>query len=271
MVSGSLTVVGTGIRLLSQITPEARACIEQADKVLFGVADLAIASWLSKLKPNAESLYPFYQPGKDRLTTYLEMVERILTCVREGEKVCVVFYGHPGVFVYPSHEAIKRARLEGFNARMLPSISAEDCLFADLGIDPATSGCQSFEATYFLVCKPNFDTSRSLILWQFGFVGDWSFNPEVHVSRGLPILIEYLQEYYDPEHEVVVYEAAQYPVCEPVIQRVPLVKIPEAQGLAMSTLYVPPKAPPSPDLEVLDRLGIPRPERSLELRTRGTQ
>jgi len=29
---------------------------------------------------------------------------------------------------------------------MLPGISAEDCLVADLGIDPASSGCQSYEA-----------------------------------------------------------------------------------------------------------------------------
>jgi hypothetical protein len=33
---------------------------------------------------------------------------------------------------------------------MLPGISAEDCLFADLGIDPGIYGCQSYEATDFL-------------------------------------------------------------------------------------------------------------------------
>jgi hypothetical protein len=34
---------------------------------------------------------------------------------------------------------------------MLPAISAEDCLFADLGVDPADHGCPSYEATDFLV------------------------------------------------------------------------------------------------------------------------
>jgi len=56
------------------------------------------------------------------------MVERILKNVKDGFKVCVVFYGHPGVFVQPSHEAIRIARLEGFSARMLPGISAEELL-----------------------------------------------------------------------------------------------------------------------------------------------
>ena len=84
--------------------------------------------------PNRHSL--FTVEGRSRLDTYQDMVDRILACVREGSDVCVAFYGHPGVFVYPSHEAIKRARIEGYKATMLPGISAEDCLFADLGIDP---------------------------------------------------------------------------------------------------------------------------------------
>ena len=49
-----------------------------------------------------------------------EMVEEILAAVREGKRVCAVFYGHPGVYVKPSHEAVRRARKEGFEARMLP-------------------------------------------------------------------------------------------------------------------------------------------------------
>jgi hypothetical protein len=40
-----------------------------------------------------------------------------------------------------------RSSTDGFDAVMLPGISAEDCLFADLGIDPGMIGCQSFEAT----------------------------------------------------------------------------------------------------------------------------
>ena len=65
------------------------------------------------------------------------MAEAILEPVRAGKRVCAAFYGHPGVFVLPSHDAISRARAEGFEATMLPGVSAEDCLVADLGVDPA--------------------------------------------------------------------------------------------------------------------------------------
>ncbi|OAX34568.1 hypothetical protein K503DRAFT_832959 [Rhizopogon vinicolor AM-OR11-026] len=75
------------------------------------------------------------------------MCEVMLKDVRAGHHVLGVFYGHPGVFVSPSHRAIAVARQEGYKARMLPGISAEDFMFADLEFDPAYSGCRTCEAT----------------------------------------------------------------------------------------------------------------------------
>src|SRR3954468_10370420 len=101
MGAGSLTVVGTGIRL-SQMSMEAQTAIQSADKVLFSVADAVTETAIKQLNATAESLQPFYGPGKYCLVTYREMVKRILSFVRQGLDVCAVFYGHPGVFVYSS-------------------------------------------------------------------------------------------------------------------------------------------------------------------------
>jgi hypothetical protein len=65
-------------------------------------------------------------------------VARGVTVIRNV--LCVALYGHPGVFACVGHEAIERARAEGIDAQMLPGISAEDCLFAELGVDPAVGG-----------------------------------------------------------------------------------------------------------------------------------
>jgi hypothetical protein len=255
MPVGSLTVVGTGIRL-SQLTPEAHALIQSADKVLFLVSDPVTYTWITQANATAESLHIHYSPKKLRPTSYQEMVERILSCVREGFDVCVAFYGHPGVFAYPSHEAIRRARCEGFEAKMLPGISAEDCLFADLGIDPATNGCQSFEATDFLLSQRRFDPNVALILWQIGCTGDLGYRGRCN-RGGLRILIDVLGQHYDPAHEVIVYEAARYLHCEPTIQRIALGKVPQANVTLSSTLFVPARSMATPDRAMADRLGIP--------------
>jgi uncharacterized protein YabN with tetrapyrrole methylase and pyrophosphatase domain len=256
MKPGSLTVVGTGIQFIGQLTLEAHAHIKQAEKVLFLVSEPLTADWIRDVNPTAESLYPYYQQGKSRMIAYVEMIERILCELRKGLRVCAVFYGHPGVFVYPSHEAIKQARLEGYSAKMLPGISAEDCLYADLGIDPASTGCQSFEATDFLIHKRKFDTGCSLILWQIGCIGDLTFSLEPYDSRGLHVLAEYLCQYYNATHPVIIYEAAEYPIFDPTIEHVLLAKLPEAQISPISTLYIPPQTTASLDYEMLGRLGI---------------
>jgi uncharacterized protein YabN with tetrapyrrole methylase and pyrophosphatase domain len=236
---------------------DARICIETAEKVLYSVADAVTETALQELNPSAESLQRFYGPRKHRMVTYLQMVERILFFVRKKLDVCVVFYGHPGVFVNPSHEAIRRARLDGFTATMLPAISSEDCLFADLGIDPATSGCQTFEATDFLIRRRNFYASCPLILWQIGSIGNWKSEIQ-DCSAGLHALLEVLGQHYDAKHETVLYEAARYASCNPMIEHVPLLKIPERTISAVTTLYVPPQAPAAIDFAMVDRLGIPR-------------
>ena len=125
------------------------------------------------------------------------MVEEILGPVREGKRVCAVFYGHPGVYVEPSHEAVRRAREEGFEARMLPAVSAEDCLVADLGVDPGEHGWQSWEATGFLLHGFRPDPTAGLVLWQVDGIGklDWNLDPD---PRGLQALAEVLGELYPP-------------------------------------------------------------------------
>jgi precorrin-3B methylase len=163
-VTSSLTIVGTGIQLGVHLTPQARFHITHAEEVLYLVADPLTGRWIERLNPSSRSLQSFYEPGQDRRKSYERMVDAILSRLQAGIDLCVVFYGHPGVFVYPSHEAIRQARAMGVPCKMLPAISAEDCLFAEAGIDPGVQGCQSYEATDFMVRPRNFDTSTPLIL-----------------------------------------------------------------------------------------------------------
>jgi uncharacterized protein YabN with tetrapyrrole methylase and pyrophosphatase domain len=104
--------------------------MRRAEKLLYLVADTATETWIRRLNPTATNLDDCYAEGKPREKTYQEIVDRILSAVRSGLQVCAAFYGHPAVFATPTHAAIRRARREGFSARILPGISTADCLFA---------------------------------------------------------------------------------------------------------------------------------------------
>ena len=251
MASGSLTVVGTGIQAAGHLTAEARLAVEQADEALYLVTDVVAATWIERANPNARSLTSYYENGKDRLEIYGAIVEEIVSRVRAGLDVCAVLYGHPGVFAWPGHESIRRLRAEGFRARMLPGISTEDCLVADLGIDPAMTGCQSYEATDFLVRRRTIDPGALLILWQVGLVGEWHFDPEPSM-QGLPLLVERLLELYPADHETILYEASPFPTAEPIVQRQPLSGVVDAQVSPVVTMVVPPREEPDFDREMLE-------------------
>ena len=247
-MAGSLTVIGTGIRTVGQLTTEAIACMQQADELIHLVADPIAESVIKRLAPGREvSLHQFYGDGKQRMDSYNEMVEFILSRVRNGANVCAAFYGHPGVFAFPSHESIRRARAEGISARMLPGISAEDCLIADLGIDPAVNGCQSYEATDFLMNARLVDPSSQLILWQAGALGNWTYQSAGYNLQALPLLIDKLLTLYPPDHEVVVYEGAIFPGCASVINPVRLRELASKHLSSASTLYLAPSKPTALD------------------------
>ena len=220
------------------------------------MADQIGAGLLAEINPQVRSLNDQYEPGVHRQVIYDRMAETILAEVRQGLSVCAAFYGHPGIFVSPSHEAIRRARAEGFPARMLPAVSAEDCLFADLGVDPGATGCQSYEATDFLLRRRQVDPTAMLILWQVSVIGERLYSRETPPRR-LSVLVDYLLQWYDPEHLVTLYEASPYPIAAASIQTVTLERLPHFEPAPLATLYVPPVDDRQTDAEMAALLGVP--------------
>lgn len=252
---GSLIIVGTGIRTVGHLTMEAVAWIKQADKVLYVVSDPIAEAMLKELNPRGvESLIGMYAEGKQRIETYNQMIDRTLECVRAGMLTCMACYGHPGVFVYPSHESVRRARAEGFSARMLPGISSEDCLFADLGVDPGINGCQSYEATDFLINRRVIDPTSSVVLWQIGVVGDATFKAVNYDVSAMPLLVERLSAIYPATHAMYLYEAAVFPNCEPKIHAITASQLPHVPLSAGYTLYIPPAYPSVTDPTIYHRM-----------------
>ena len=192
------------------------------------------------MNKDVRSLQPHYSEGKSRHETYREMIEVMMTEVRNGKRVCGAFYGHPGVFAYAPHKVVELAREEGFAAHMEPGISAEDCLYADLGIDPGRFGCQHYEASQFMFYRRTIDPSAYLILWQVGIAGDRSFRRYATESVYRQLLVELLSEYYPPDHEVMIYEAATLPIGTPRMQKLALNELVNTPLYLQSTMILPP-------------------------------
>jgi len=238
----------------SHLTPLARSYLEKSDVVFAVMSDGIVELWLSEMHPDVRSLQPLYREGKSRMQTYREMVDTMLAEVRAGKNVCGAFYGHPGVFAWPPHKAIEIARKEGYRAHMEPGISAEDCLYADIGIDPGTVGCQHFEASQLLFYKRVIDPSAYLVLWQVGVVGDQSLARFSTGNAYRQVLVDVLARNYPLDHDVIVYRAATLPIQQPRIERIALRELPDVKIDLQDTIVLPPSRDLEPNHEIRDRL-----------------
>jgi precorrin-3B methylase len=252
--NGSLVCVGLGMTLGSHITPLSRSYIEQSDVVFVGAADGVIELWVQQMNRDVRSLQPYYQEGKSRMQTYREMVGAMVAEVRAGKNVCGAFYGHPGVFAWPPHKAIEIARSEGYAAHMEPGVSAEDCLYAELGIDPGKFGCQHYEASQIMLYKRRIDPSAYLILWQVGVAGDRSLARFQTGREHRQALIDVLARDYPLDHEIIIYKGAALPTQKPRIERIALRDLASVNVDMYATVAIPPAQPLQADLAMRARL-----------------
>ncbi|WP_444994156.1 SAM-dependent methyltransferase [Aliikangiella sp. IMCC44359] len=235
---GKLTIVGCGLHP-GHMTLETKSHLETAEIVLLVAPNPLTIQHVLSLNPNVENLGRFYGDGKTRRETYRLMAKRIVELVESGKNVCTAFYGHPGIFVLSTHKAREALEKKGYPVKMLPGISAEDCLFADINLDPASTGCHSFEATQFLLTKRNIDTGAALILWQIGLVGEHTLKLQTAGKQGLSAITQLLMEQYPEDHKVCLYEAATLPGFEPRIDWIKLKDLPSASVKTISTLVIP--------------------------------
>jgi hypothetical protein len=236
---GSLTVVGTGIRAIRQLTVESIAIMADAEVLLHVIGEPIQEEALAEINPRAETMTGFYVEGMDRGATYEAMIQRLLSSVQDGKRTVAAFYGHSGVFTYPTHEAIRRVRAAGYPARMLPAVSAADCLYADLGIDPG-DGSQAYEATDFLYGQHPIDTSAHLFLWQVGAIGNTTYETTNYDMSLFPQFMRKMLYFYPPFHPAVLYEASFDPKGIHRADRLPLAQLrPEMTTLA-TLLAIPP-------------------------------
>lgn len=251
----SLVIVGTGIKFYSHLTSEAITHIKSADIVLYSLNEPLMQEWVKTNSNNAVSLDEVIVQSNLRKDTYADMTDYIVNSVQQKQHVCVVFYGHPTVFAQAALDAARKVKNDGYLAKILPGISAEDCLYADLFIDPGSCGCISYEATDMILRQRVIDPASHVIVWQPGMTGNLS-----HLQRdnlgAINLLQEYLMKYYGPSQDVISYEAALYPHAEAKIEKLHLYNLKNVKLTNLTTLYIPPMLQRKTNQDALMKLEI---------------
>ncbi|HAT1815655.1 SAM-dependent methyltransferase [Legionella pneumophila serogroup 1] len=231
-----LIVVGSGIKSISHLTEETKRVIQEADKVLYLVNEDILKQWIQREAKNSESLDSIYFSSDKRIEAYQALTNHIIEEYLKVSTLCVVFYGHPSIFADSALNAVREIKKNSGEAIILPAVSAQDCLFSDLEIDPGDQGCFSIEATELVLFERNIDIYGHLILWQVANFG----RIDGEQTNTLSILKDYLYGYYPADYSICLYEAPSLPTYRPRIDWIQLCKLDQAVISSITSVYIPP-------------------------------
>ena len=227
----------------SHLTPLSRSYIEEADVVFAATSDGIVELWLAKMNPRrAQPAVVLSRRKIARRQLSARWSRRCSLKCAPASASAALSTVIPGVFAGVPHDAIELARREGYDAHMEPGVSAEDCLYADLGIDPGRYGCQHFEASQLMLYRRRIDPSAYLVLWQVGVAGDRSLTRFATGAEYRQVLVDVLMRDYEPGHEAIVYKVATLPTQQPRIERTTIAQLPAIDIDMHATVVIPPAA-----------------------------
>ncbi|PSP51025.1 hypothetical protein BRC60_03980 [Halobacteriales archaeon QH_1_68_42] len=186
-------VVGTGIVGYRQLTSEATAALERSGSIhLLHTQEIVYEHFEAEYDADLIDLRDGYQENEIREDIYERMAGRILSEAEEAtEPVAFALYGHPLVYVSPAKLILEEAPARDLTVDVRPGVSAMDCLYTDLNLDPARKGIQMYEATDLLLREYDLNNYVPLMIWQID-----------------------LKEYYPTDHTVVLCRTSTTPLAE---------------------------------------------------------
>lgn len=255
-------IVGLGMVGIQQITVEADAALRRAEELFLLHYDSLVNELLAeKYAAKLTDVMPFYEVGLDRSITYQRIAETVLVAGAEHAPVAFASYGHPFVFVSPTRLILNEAPSRGLSVKVLPGISALDGLLIDLRLDPARHGLQMYEATDLLLRRRPLQPDVPCLIWQIGAVETLAYRDTRLDSSKYEGLRDYLLDYYDDAHRVVIARTPTLAFSKPRLIEIRLSDLPSAANRIDSpdTLFIPEAGHrPTLDPDLLERIAVPK-------------
>lgn len=237
-----VTILGLGIRAPDHVTPEAERAILAAREVLFVDPGAGVSAWLAARASRVTPLYAeSYSEAGARRSGYHHMAARVLEAALSSAPVAFAMQGHPLLGVTAGRLILKGARALGLTVRVLPGISAFDCVIGELGLDPMLTGLQAYEATDMLLRRRPLQPDVPALIWQIGVVESCLHTQRPARPERFHRLCSHLLGIYPPGHSVTAVYASPHPLVPTERWSVALADLPgEAARIhAGMTLFIP--------------------------------
>ena len=254
-----ITIVGTGIVAVRQLTHEAQRALSTANEILFLDHGFGVKEYLETICAVVTDLYPIsYRDDEQRIRAYDRMTAAVIAAALDHPPVTFAVYGHPKIYVYPTIQITEAAKLLGLRVEVLPGISSLDTILIDLGLDPGMDGLQMYEATDLLLRDRPLQPDVPCLLWQIGPIESSLYSRRRSMPSRFLRLQSHLRCYYRDTHEIIAIQSSGHRLVAPEITRCVVADLHEVlpQVSPVATLYIPPaeRRPVAAASELVDAL-----------------
>jgi uncharacterized protein YabN with tetrapyrrole methylase and pyrophosphatase domain len=242
-----LYIVGLGIVSVRQITREAESAMRRSNEILYASDAIGIDDYLRQLCEKVTEVYvSTLREGEDRLSKYNRIAATVLEAALDHPPVSFAVAGHPQVFVFPTQQILAVAESLGLRVKVLPGISAFDCMIVDLQLDPGTQGVQMFETTALLLQQRPLHPDVPCFLWQVGAVETRLFTRAPSTAGRFTRLQNHLLKYYPEDHLAKVVYSSSHPLATSSVLefRIDEMHLHASEIHPGATLYLPPATVP---------------------------
>ncbi len=236
-------IVGLGVLNVDHLTRETERVIGRSNEVLYVDTGVATRTYLERLCPRATSLFETsYEEAGARLNAYGHMAARVIDAALDHAPVTFAMHGHPIVGVYAPFLIRDMAGLLSLKVQVLPGISAMDCLFAELMVDPCIGGMQMYEASDLLLRRRPLQPDVPALIWQVGCVETCLHTMRVSRTERYERLRSHLLRFYPPRHQAAAVFSAPHPLMPSTVHHFAIQEICNHAQLLHSgfTLFIPP-------------------------------
>lgn len=147
----TISVIGSGMLGVNQITTEGFSVIQNADRV-FWIGDIAgLNEYLYHHEIYHEDLSHLYEDGGVDVDNYASIIQYMTNALSECEHVGLIVPGHPRVGVTIVQLLQKSSQDGSFSFHCYPGISSFDAMINDIGIDPLEEGVSVLDVNRLII------------------------------------------------------------------------------------------------------------------------
>ncbi|TCV99787.1 SAM-dependent methyltransferase [Biostraticola tofi] len=197
---GIISVIGSGMLGVEQITTEGFSVIHRADRV-YWIGDIAgLKEYCAHRTISYQDLSYLYEHGAIDTDNYRRIIQHVMLALTECDHIGLVVPGHPRLGVTIVQLLQQQNKSGDFEFHCYPGISSFAAMINDIGIDPLEEGVSIVDVNRLILYDYMMDPCLNYFIYHASSIGNANTDYSTpQISNKIPYLKSKLLKHY-PAH-----------------------------------------------------------------------